>query len=130
MFIYNLWFSYAYLLYRHTHYLIDWLHHSEFQTFMQPLCIYFLFKISTLKIWSTFDYCGHMAGSIKSCFLRPPPHVAVLLTFGSIVGHLLHVLYALLIISLGNFFEDKNFKAFLDVYRTLRIFIACNCAID
>ena len=27
--------------------------------------IYFLFKISTLKFWSTFDYCGGMAGPIK-----------------------------------------------------------------
>ena len=35
---------------RHAHFLINQLHHSKFQTFMQPLCIYFLFKTSTLKI--------------------------------------------------------------------------------
>ena len=43
-------FGYVYLLYGHAHFLIIQLYHSEFQTFIQPLCIQLLFKMSTLKI--------------------------------------------------------------------------------
>ena len=60
-------------------FLIDWLHYSKFWTFMQPLCMYFLFKISTLKIWCTFDYSEDMAGPIKSCFSHPWISIQLLL---------------------------------------------------
>ena len=50
---------------------IDRLHQYKFLGFMQLLCISFLFKISTLKLWSTFVHCGDMGKPIKSCFCHP-----------------------------------------------------------